>query len=232
MNRDCREVLPLIDELCDGTLDDVRARAVRAHLRTCAACSARESATRTLVEVAAGLERLDPPSGEWQLLAARLDEEEAKTARPPRLWWWWHAWRRSILAGGGALAAAALALVLVGARARQPLGPVLARSLPRPAVTTDVLLEEASREVARAGEDYAAAIEELRTITAEERRNWSPEAAKAFDENLAVIDAAIERQAAAFRGSEADPVAADALHASYRKKIDFLQEAIVRGSIE
>ena len=29
-----------------------------------------------------------------------------------------------------------------------------------------------------------------------------------------------------------NPVAADALHASYRKKIDFLQEAIVRGSIE
>jgi len=231
MNRECRDVLPLLDELCDGTLDDSRARAVRAHLRGCAACAARESAIRTLVEVASGLERLDPPSGEWQLLAARLDQEAA-TTRPPRLWWWWHAWRRSILAGGGALAAAALALTLVVARGRQPLGPVIARALPRPAVSTDLLLEEATREVARAGQDYAAAIEELRVITAEERRHWSPEAARSFDENLAVIDAAIERQAAAFRGSESDPVAADALHASYIKKIDFLQEAIVRGSIE
>jgi hypothetical protein len=228
----CKDVLPLIDELVDGTLDDARSRAVRAHLRACPTCAARESATRALVDAVSGLERPEPPSGLWRNLAARLDDEEAAATRPPRLWWWWHAWRRSILAGGGALAAAGLAFALFVARDRQPVGEVLARELPRPAVTTDLLLEEATREVARAERDYRNAIEELRAIAGEERLRWSPEAARAFDENLAVIDAAIDRQAAAFRGSEADPAAADGLHASYQRKIDFLQEAILRGSLE
>jgi hypothetical protein len=227
----CRQVASLLDELVDQTLDDARARVVRAHLRGCAACARRAEATRALVSAAADLGRRDPPPDLWLAVSARLDEEDARTARRTRLWWWWHAWRRTLVAGGGAVAAAAAAIVLlVASQARHPLAGVM-RNLPRPPVSASDLYDEAVREVARAEEGYVQAIEELRVVASDERRRWSPEAARVFDENLAAIDAAIARQAEAFRGAPDDPAAADALHATYRKKIDFLQESIVRGQL-
>jgi anti-sigma factor RsiW len=230
-DRTCRDVRPLLDELIDGELDDARARAVRAHLRSCAACARREAATREVVEAAATLPPAAPPPELWQAISTKLDAEDERRGRPSPLFWWWHAWRRTLLAGGGALATAGVLLALWTGGARRPLDTSVATKVRAPA-SADAIYEEALRDVARAEQGYVAAIEELRQVAQEERRAWSPEAARAFDENLAAIDAAISRQAQAFRGAPGDPEAADALHASYRRKIDFLQESIVRGQIQ
>lgn len=226
----CKQVEPLLDELVDGTLDDARARAARAHLRECVACAASVEALESLKTSAAGLGALEPPPELWQSISARLDATLADEERRPRLWWWWHAWRRAIFAGGGALAAAGVAAALWLAGGRVPLAPTLA-ALPAPPVSAASLYDQAVAEVMRAEKDYTDAIDELRQVALEERRGWSPDAARAFDDNLAAIDAAIARQAEAFRGKPGDPATTDALHAMYRKKIDFLQEAVMRGSL-
>lgn len=230
MSATCRTIEPLLDELADGILDDARARAVRAHLRECVTCAATFEAVESLKTAAADLGTVEPPVELWREITAKLDAADSKSERRSPVWWWWHAWRRTLLAGGGVLAAAAVSAALWVAGGRVPLAQPLA-ALPRPPVSAAALYDEAVAEVSRAEHDYAAAIEELRQVVAEERRSWTPEAAKAFDENLAAIDAAIARQTEAFGRSPGNPAETDALHAMYRKKIDFLQEAVVRGSL-
>ena len=90
-------------------------------------------------------------------------------------------------------------------------------------------MDEAVAEIQRADAEYRKAIAELENVVAAEKPRWRAEATHAFDANLAIIDAAVERQRDAFRLHPQDLDALDALHASYRKRIDFLQEAVVRA---
>ena len=219
----CAEIAPLLDELHDGTLDDARARAVRAHTRTCETCGRELRQLELFAAAAASLRQPDPPSGQWDLIAARLDREEGSRSR---LWYWWHAWRRQVLTGGLVVSLAGAAALVVTLRPHAAPAPVTA---PVARVTADELYEAALKEVAKAEDDYTTAIGDLRQIVAVERGRWRPEVAEAFDENLAAIDAAVARQAEVARREPGNPELADALHASYRREIDFLQEAVVRG---
>jgi hypothetical protein len=224
--REHRDIERVLDEYVDGALDDLRARAVRGHLRECAACSARVEATQRLIAAAAELPPCDPPAELWSKVAAGLDAEESALAHRGRLWWLWQAVARKAAWGGAALAAAAAALWLVALRAREPApAPVAQRVTPSPAA----LYEEALRDVAHAEDDYRVAVTELRRLAVDERPRWKPEVRRAFDENLAAIDAALERQSELARVHPGDVAVADALAESYRKQIDFLQEAVVRG---
>jgi anti-sigma factor RsiW len=224
-----RDVSKLIDEYVDGTLDDLRARAVRGHLRGCEACSARVEVTTRLAETAAELPGLDPSSALWSKIATGLDEDEARLAGRGRLWWWWQGLGRRFAFVGGALAVAGMAIWLVALRGRVPLGPSLATM--RLPASPQALYEDAVHEVARAQADYQSAVGDLRAIAIGERTHWKPEIQRAFDENLTAIDAAVARQADLARKSPGDVAVADALAESYRKEIDFLQEAVVRGDL-
>jgi anti-sigma factor RsiW len=218
-----------LDEYVDGTLDDLRARAVRGHLRSCAACAARVAATEGLLGAAADLPALDPPAELWTKIAAGLDDDEAALAGRGRLFWWWHGLGRGLAFGGGALAVAGLTVWLLALRGRQPLGQALEAT--RLAPSPEALYEAAIAEVERAQTDYQTAVNDLRRIALDERGRWRPEVLHAFDENLAVIDAAVARQADLARRSPGDVAVADTLADSYRKEIDFLQSAVVRGEM-
>src|SRR5262249_49032082 len=223
----CREISRLLDEYVDGTLDDVRARAVRGHLRACAECAAQVASTQKLVDAAAGLGEMDPPQELWQRISTGLDADDQRLAERPRLWWWWQAWGRRISVGAGFALAAAIALVVVWQRREVSLAETL-RSI-RPPVSPQALYDDALREVERAEAEYVSAVNDLRAIANDERGRWRPEVQKACDEHLAAIDGAIARQAEAARARPGDVGLADALHDSYRKEIDFLQDAVVRG---
>jgi len=224
-----RDVEKLIDEYVDGTLDDLRARAVRGHLRGCSICTARVEETTRLLEAAAELPAMDPSAALWTKIAAGLDEDEARLASRGRVWWWWQGLGRRFAFVGGALAVAGMAVWLVALRGRVPLGPSL-QAMKIPA-SPQALYEDAVHEVARAQADYQSAVGDLRGIAVGERGHWKPEVQKAFDENLAAIDAAVARQADLARRNPGDVAVADALADSYRKEIDFLQEAVVRGDL-
>jgi hypothetical protein len=245
MSPECREVEPLLSPWLDGELDESRDRAVRAHLRSCPACAERAEELRQIQGAAAALAPHEPPADLWARVEARLAREE-EPARP-RWWWWLQAWRRPLLLGSAGLAAVAAAVILtVALRRPSPSAPQAAgltralhaiwqgarAHLPRPAVSEDDLMAAAIDEVSRAEGDLRAAVADLRQAVAVERPRWRPGVARAFDENLAAIDAAVERQREACRREPGNVAAQDALVASYRREIDFLQEMVVRGGLE
>ncbi|MBI4508635.1 MAG: zf-HC2 domain-containing protein [Deltaproteobacteria bacterium] len=238
---ECRDIRPLIDSLLDGELDDGRASAVRGHVRTCAECASVLDTARALLDAARCLPDVEPPPSLWKRIDWRLSGEEVADSQRSRWWWWWQAIRRPVVTGGACVAGVVLAAALllmprirVGDRAQVPI--VLASILPAPPsaavsrVSVDPM-ESALRELARSEERYRKAIADLRALSQGERRRWQPAVTRAFDENLATIDAAVARQREVFQKQPGDVAALDALHASYRKEIDFLQEALVRGEV-
>ncbi len=223
----CRQVEPLLSELEDGTLDEARARAVRGHLLECAACRAEGEAIHKIAVAAASLGAVDPPASVWDGIAARLDDHEIAYSRRSRLWWWWQAFRRPLFYAGGAVAAAALVVVLYMRDRRVEVAPA-----PKPApASPQALVDEALAEIERAESGYVSAIDDLRGIVGDEKSKWPPAMQAAFDRNLADIDAAVERLREAARRAPGNLQAQEALYASYRRKIDYLQEAVVRGGI-
>jgi hypothetical protein len=237
---DCDRVEGLLDALLDGELDGARAAAVRGHLRGCLACNHDHETRRALLEAARTLQPSDPPAALWQGIADRLDAVEVKASERPRLWWWWHEQKRR-LAFGTLATVGACALLAMVARPwlleRHP-GPETVAQAPAttPVTTLDAPpptdpYEAALHEIARVDADYRKAIDELQVIVRHERGTWPKAVATSFDENLAVIDAAIARQRTASQAAPGDPAAQDALFASYQKQIDFLQEAVVRGEV-
>ncbi len=242
----CNEIARLIDELVDGTLDPARASGVRGHARGCTACAARLAETEALVTGMSRLEPMDPPSSLWAGVRAELDRAEATDAARPRFWWWWQGARKQLAWGGALVAATSLCIgVWVWKRGGEPGDDPGATRTPgnsterSPATPAEVAptapvaptdpIDDAVAEIQRAEADYQHAIGDLERLVASEKPRWPAAAAAAYDENLASIDAAVERQRAAFRTHPQDLAALDALHASYRKRIDFLQEAVVRG---
>jgi hypothetical protein len=234
LSRTCPEVRALIDDLVDGTLDDERARAVRGHARTCLGCAQAIDATEQLVEAAATLEPLEAPSSLWEGISARLDEQAHEDADRPTLWWRWRAWRTQILAGLGGLAVVAVIAILLSRKGedvspRLPEAPQIASVPGSEPVSSS--LDMALRELARAEADYGIAVRQLAELVQLEKPHWRPDVTRAFDENLATIDEAIERQRVAAHAQPGDLQAQDVLYGSLKKKIDFLQESIVRAEI-
>jgi hypothetical protein len=111
-----------------------------------------------------------------------------------------------------------------------PAAPV---AVPAPAADPGPSLEESAlAEVQAAEAEYREAIRRLEAVVDRERPRWRPDVARAFDGNLAAIDAAIERQREAFRAAPGEVERLDGLHASYRARLEFLQETIVRAEVQ
>lgn len=246
MTMKCAAIAPLVDELVDGTLDERRASAVRGHVRTCAACARLLERT---AEIAEGLRALEPvgppPPALWAAIEARLAGEEIADGKRPRWWWWWQAWRRPIGYGAAVAAAGALAVTIYVSRKHAPAEqspavadhqatpaqpPVTPAPAPAP-VPAPSKYDHALARVEELDAEYAKAVADLKEVARAERGRWRPEVASAFDENLAAIDDAIERQRRIAREQPGDVRNLDALHASYRKQIDYLQEAVMRGEV-
>jgi hypothetical protein len=220
----------LIDDYVDGALDDLRSRAVRAHLRGCASCGHKVEATQQMLAAAAELPALDAPDALWTRISTGLDVEDERLADRGRLYWFLHSLGRRVLIGGGALAVAGMLVGFMALRDRKPLAPALqaVRLSPSP----EAMYQDALREVEQADADYQAAVNDLRGIAATEKERWQPDVRRAFEQNLAVIDGAVARQADLARRNPGDVVVADALAAGYRKQIDFLQSAVIRGGLQ
>lgn len=240
MTLGCREFTPLLDELVDGGLDPARARGVRGHVHACAACAARLADLEAMKRAAHELEAMEPPPSLWDGIASRLAADERASAARPSWWWWWQAQRGRLVLGAGALAVAGAAFLAWTTMPRGELGvdavavrlPARPAEMPAAPIAPPVVrdaFDEVADEIQRADDEYAQVMARLEAVVATERPRWSPAAARAFDGGLAALDAKVAAQRAAFRAAPDDVATLDALHASYRARLEFLQEAAIRG---
>ena len=233
----CRDCLRRATAYVDGELGERLARAVRGHLRSCPACAASIEDEAAIRRAAGELEPIDPPPSLWLGIEARLAEGEVVEAeRSPlglRLLCALDGLRRHALSTAVVATAALLLLVWLARGERST--RLLYQILPPPAqartpdVTEvldapDVPLDEAmAAELAVAVAHHQATVEELGTLLAEVRPEWSPRDAARFDRaRAAAAAAAVAAARARLPASGAD----QAVLAAYRAEIALLTVAV------
>jgi len=191
-----------LSEYLDDELSPAERAALEEHLGSCAECAAALADLERVVARVASLEDRPPERDLWPGIAARIaaagaPAEPQVIELPTRV----HAPSRRFSFTAGQLVAAALALVFLSGGAvwllRQPPGPsVAAGSVP----TTSVA--ETSFVSLTTWNSYDAAVAELERVLDLHRERLDSATVRVVEENLRIIDAAIEE---ARRALEADP---------------------------
>jgi anti-sigma-K factor RskA len=180
-----------LNDHVDGLLPDSERHEVDRHVLDCSECRDALDSLRSLKVAVEQLPRsLAPHRDLWPHIERRIDAGgEARRPSTPghsNLWAWW-TWR------AGLAAAAALIIVLVTVtitsirRGTQP-PPVRQAGRAGPAAFSPTL---ASLKAAEA--DYLSVTKDLRAVLDERREELSPATAAVVEENLRIIDEAIEK---------------------------------------
>jgi len=209
----------------DGERGERETARLRAHLAACPRCEAALEDLRGNVLAARGLERPDPPVTLWSSIEGRLAEED-------------HAWWRLRPFALGGLAGALAVLgafgiwwkVRAGGEVAERHGPEPAAALVAPREVRDPLLGEAEREVAAAAATYERSIGKLRKLLDRQTSSWDPSWRARTADRLARLDQAIAESRRALGDGTADPGSHESLFAAYQRKLDFLADAVNRGT--
>jgi hypothetical protein len=223
-----------------GDLPERDSVAVRAHVAQCEDCADVARELRQQVEVMSSLERPEPPVTLWASIEGaweRHPEARGRLDGGGVAWSW-----RSLLIGVAGGAVAVGVAVLVGRFDQRLAGTSSASSAPLSApaadgrglatapLLQDPLLLEAENELARAAEGYAQAAARLRRLLEREQARWDPVQRARVAERLASLDEAVAHSRSVVGRDPADGSGAEMLFAAYQKQIDFLAEAVQRGS--
>jgi len=223
-----------------GELSDRDIAVVRRHVEACPDCAEVTVALRAQVVATRTLERPEPPATLWSAIEGALDAPPG-----PRRW----SWGASLI---GALAGASMVMLvgvglgrlrgrqtpLVSGQAQAEAGAgsgasasASARASPQVGLPgSDPLLAEAERELEQAAVSYERAVGRLRTILDREQLMWDPETRARVGDRLARLDEAVAHSRAVARRDPGDSTGADMLFSAYQRQIDFLAEAVHRGS--
>ena len=221
-----------------GELSDRDTAVVRRHVEACADCAEVTVALRAQVVATRTLERPEPPPTLWSAIEGALDAPLV-----PRRW----SWGASLI---GALAGASVVVLLgaglgrlrgrqtplvsaqAGSQAEAGSGATATASASRQVGLpgSDPLLAEAERELEQAALSYERAVGRLRTILDREQLMWDPETRARVGDRLARLDEAVAHSRAVARRDPGDSTGADMLFSAYQRQIDFLAEAVHRGS--
>jgi hypothetical protein len=222
-----------------GDMSDRDAVVARVHVGDCADCAEIVAGLRVQASALRTLDRPEPPPTLWLAIEGALDGQrgrgEGQDGASRRFW----SWRSSLvgaLCGAAAVAAVAWGLTGGGWRGRHERTAVAGAAPPGAAdvfaaqAGTDPLLAEAERELDQAATSYAEAAARQRVILDREQALWAPEARARVAERLARLDEAIVHSRAVANRDPGDGVGAEMLFSAYRRQIDFLAEAVHRGS--
>jgi len=179
-------------------------------------------AMRTLLAEAASLPReIEPPQDFWPALSQQMEHGEKSASRFTRRGRPW--WAQPIV-----YAAAALLLIaggMLGTMFRADFAPVLS---PREVVavlfghTPDTVV---SQEFRSAETQFIQARSQLRMAVEEQKSKLSPETLAVIEQNLDIIDNAIQDMQVALAKNPRDTRLSEQLLAMYQKQVDLLQQA-------
>lgn len=196
----------LLDEYLDGALAPEVAREVEAHLEGCSTCRDAIEALRPLLKEAANLPRsIEPPRDLWPDVDARLGS--------PALG------GRSLWSMRYQLAAAAVVLITVSSIITALLVNRRAQSGRSTDPSISVVVRWQETEL-----DYLRATAELMEALDATKGSLAPETAELVESNLRIIDLAILETRAALSAYPGSRELLEMLSATYRKKIELLQQ--------
>jgi hypothetical protein len=212
-----------LSEWLSGDVNDRDAAVVRAHVDACPACAEVAAGLRLQTASLRDLARPEPPPTLWPTIAGALEADEGRG-------WSWPSWLLGALAGASVAACVAwLAIGRADIFGHGHAGPSGAPAA-SPGADTDPLLAEAEHELDRAATSYAEAAGRLRAILDREQALWAPETRARVAERLARLDEAIAHSRAVVERDPGDRAVAEMLFSAYQRQIDFLAEAVHRGS--
>jgi len=223
----CADYEERLNDCLDGLLSPPERTGVERHLEGCASCREFLAAMRSLRERTASLPRsLEPERDLWPGIREGLP---ARRAGLPKSRAGFPAWAR----GWGGLMPAAASVVLVILIAAAVVIGLRRSAVPRGPVEGG-LPGAGTAQVARAGQEplemaeaeYRAATEKLLAALRSERQGASPEALKVIEENLRIVENAIQeirRAAAGHPGRRVDERMVTNL---YRTRFELLRQAV------
>lgn len=222
----CQHVTAQLDDYVDAALEREDEARIRRHLADCNACRGVERGLRALLERAATLpETIDPPRDLWPAIDERLDEiDRARPARPSRSAVGSRGWTFGLLAA---------TLLLAGLGAGYLLRGIGQPAAVTPAASGSPEVVSSSAEIIAAEEAIVLAKQQLQGLLDEQNESLSPETAKMVDENLAVIDEAIEEIRAALLQDPANQRLNRKLLTAHQRQLHLLQrvtQIAARGS--
>jgi anti-sigma-K factor RskA len=223
----CERMDEQLNDLVDGELSAAAARDVTAHLDSCAACRDTVAALRSLQAEAAALpDSLAPGRDLWPEIEGKIGVGRtgllsfgARRRASGR--------RSAPISRGWQAGVAAAAVVLVAATASITMVLMRGGSEPPERGFATAPAEQAVLASFRQAEnDYLRATDDLRAALEQRRGDLAPETVALLEENLRVIDAAINQMWTAL---ENDPGRAGNRHlfnSLYQKKVMLLQQAV------
>jgi tetratricopeptide (TPR) repeat protein len=225
----CDDVQDRLDDYVDGELSEADFHAVELHVAGCAACRDEERLLRAVLSHAQALPREKTPRADlWPGIKERIASGEGGRATNVLPFA-----RRLVGSGPGLTAVAATAAALVALAVGLSLRPRPARETPLaggpPLVSSTPAIENVSAgpgPLLDAEADYERATAALLNALEARRSSLAPETLKNVEENLAVIDRALEEVRQALKKDPTNPELTRMLASTHRKKVDVLRRVV------
>lgn len=212
----CTDVNEALGDYVEGTLAPDARRAVDAHLHACPACALLAADLARVRQLAASLDRLQPPTATWTRIGREAQLPGFRIARSRRGWQGWIP-----------LAAAALIVLAVAvtwmARERTKAPQTASQSTPQ--LAGGPALQTVASELQLAEQHYEKAIAGLEQL-ANDRKVLDPVVAGKLQKNFEIIDGAITESRAALKTDPTSEPAQQSLFEAFRAKITLLQDTV------
>lgn len=217
----CNQYQEAIAELIDGALDPARQRELERHAEGCAACRVLVADLRSIQAAAFTLDRQELPPH----LLPRLQARIAAQAEPPRTRILPFSTSRTAFTAWLAAAAALLLVTTVGLWSilNPPAAGGATAGAPAPAADP---VASVQAELQAATEHYERAIQQLEQIARSGDGTLDPQIATVFQNNLLVIDQAIDESRAALQSQPTSVAVQENLFDAMRSKVALLQQTV------
>ena len=214
----CEQITTLLDDYVDAALEREDETLIRRHLAGCDTCRGVERGLRSLLERAATLpEAIDPPRNLWPAIDGRLDEiERARPARPSSPVVGSRGWTFGLMAA---------TLLLAGLGAGYLLRGINQPAVMTPAASGSPEVSSSSAEIVAAEQAIVVAKQQLQGLLDEQDNSLSPQTVRMVNDNLAVIDEAIEEIRAALLQDPASQRLNRKLLTAHQRQLHLLQRA-------